>query len=336
MPLQRLWAPLLAVLFLTCAAAQSASAGGYGPGQTGQNNPQTQAPPPPDGQADSGQEAPPFDPSIFENPLPADQLSFLTSLAGMPSGKAIKDKQLKKVMHSVVPGCEFHYGRDIPLWDALEMVLEHSPAPVVIRDGRYVTLSGTSGPYLAGRGFLWIDMKTGIGLGGFYFHPTNGEPTPTVAVFSKQVRTKDKVIEMSQLPPEFALDLYQWQWAYRIPPVTTRYFLTGSDRRILLEHNEEYCSLTEARPGMAAPPPPGICEQMDANAADVDLDAAGYLEQVHYMTNATAWMLTGPDEVAWLQVRNTACIAGPNPVRCRIRMTRARTRVILSGHPARG
>jgi len=46
-------------------------------------------------------------------------------------------------------------------------------------------------------------------------HPTNGEPTPTATVFSKQV--KEESIKMSQLPPAFAEDLSQWSAQARIP-----------------------------------------------------------------------------------------------------------------------
>lgn len=56
---------------------------------------------------------------------------------------------------------------------------------------------------------MWFDMKEGIGLGGIYFKPVNGEPTPTLAIFSWQLR--DKSLSMSQLPPEFAQDLSQWE-----------------------------------------------------------------------------------------------------------------------------
>ena len=49
-------------------------------------------------------------------------------------------------------------------------------------------------------------MQEGIGLGGFYFHPTNGEPTPSVNVFSRQV-VKEDYLKLSQLPPVFAEDL---------------------------------------------------------------------------------------------------------------------------------
>jgi len=69
-------------------------------------------------------------------------------------------------MQTVIPNPMFHYGWDMPLADALDAVLKGSPQPVQIRDGRYVIVSGRSGPYLAGRGFIWIDMHDGVALGG--------------------------------------------------------------------------------------------------------------------------------------------------------------------------
>jgi hypothetical protein len=221
----------------------------------------------------------------------------------------------------------FHYGRDMPLLDALEMVLNGSPQPVRIRDGRYFLVSGRSGPYLAGRGFIWMDMQDGIALGGFYFHPTNGEPTPTVNVFSTQV--KQEPLGMSQLPPAFAQDLSQWSEESRVPPVTTRYFITGSNRKILLEHDEDYCLPVAGETA----PPENDCVQMNADSAELDMNAAYYLEQTNHATNATAWMITGEDQVVWLQVRARTCGFGPDLLRCRIRMTRERTRVIIRRPP---
>jgi hypothetical protein len=232
--------------------------------------------------------------SIFANPIPADRLAFLNRFAGSPSGNVVRDKQFRQLLHAVVPNCTFHYGWDMPLSVALDKVLEGSPTPVQIRDGRYAMVSSSRGPYLGGRGFVWIDMQEGIALGGFYFHPTNGEPTPTVAVFSMQVQGKEKSLRMSQLPAAFAGDLSRWSMESRVPPLTTRYFITGSNRRILLEHDEDYCAAADGMP----PPPPGACEQMNADAADIDLDAAYYLEQVNDATNATAWMIVGEDQVA--------------------------------------
>jgi uncharacterized protein YecT (DUF1311 family) len=265
-----------------------------------------------------------YDKAVFQKPIPNDQLAFLSQFDGTPSKDLVQNKQFRKLMHSVIPDCTFHYGWDMPLTDALEMVLKGSPLPVRIRDGRYVLISGRSGPYLAGRGFVWIDLQDGLALGGFYFHPTNGEPTPTVNVFSKQV--KEETLKMSQLPLAFAEDLSQWSVESKVPRVTTRYFITGSNKKILLEHDEDYCA-----PAAGVAPPD--CQQINADAADIDLNAAYYLEQTNHVPNATAWMITGDDQVAWLQVRENTCRVGPDPLGCRIRVTRERTHVILTQHP---
>lgn len=132
--------------------------------------PQTQSSPPP---AQAQGPVPQYDSAIFQKPIPRDQLSFLNQFAGQPSNDLFRDKQFRKLMHSFVPDCMFHYGSDMPLEDALDKVFTGSRVPVLIRDGRYVLVSGQNGPYLSGRGFLWIDMQEGIGLGGFFFHPTN-------------------------------------------------------------------------------------------------------------------------------------------------------------------
>jgi uncharacterized protein YecT (DUF1311 family) len=276
---------------------------------------------------DAGYQAPGanYDPGLFQRRIPKEQLAFLSQFAGMTSNELYRDKQFRKLMHSFVPDCTYHYGSDKSMFDALDEVIQGSSEPVVVRDGRYVMLSGHMGPYLSGKGFLWIDMQEGIGLGAFYFHPTNGEPTPAVNVFSKQV-LKEMLLDWSELPPAFAENLVAWEQADRVPPLTTRYFITGSNKKILLEHDEDFCM-----------PVSGAgyddCEQMNADASDKDMDAAGYLEQTHHVTNATAWMITDADQVAWIGVRDRTCGGVLDPLGCHIRMTQERTRVILHAPP---
>lgn len=309
------------------SSASPASAGGWRKFPTDPSaNPRGGAPSPAPqrSQMPASTPASNFDKAIFQKPIPSDQLAFLNQFDGAPSSDLVRDKQFRKLIHSVLPDCIFHYGWDMHLSDALDLVLKGSPLPVRIRDGRYLTVSGRSGPYLAGRGFIWIDLQDGIALGGFYFHPTNGEPSPTVNIFSKQV--KEEALKMSQLPPAFAEDFNQWSVDLRVPPVTTRYFITGNNKKILLEHDEDYCA-----PAAGIAPP--NCQQMNADAADIDVDAAYYLEQTNHATNATAWMITGEDQVAWLQVRESTCRVGPEPLACRIRMARERTHLILRRHP---
>ena len=298
--------------------AFSLMVGGLLPGvaaQTPPTAPQTQTP---------ATQAPPepYDRAIFQKTIPSDQLTFLNQFAGQPSYDLFRDKQFRKLMKNFVPDCLYHYGSDMSLEDSLEKVFTKSDDPVLVRDGRYVILSGEKGPYLGGRGFLWIDMQEGIGLGGFYFHPTNGEPTPALTVFSRQIR--EKIVTLSQLPPAFEDDMIQWAIAARVPPIPTRYFIGGLNKRILLQHDEDYC-----RPAVGYPPPPqDVCEQMTADAADVDVTAAYYLDQIHNATNGTAWMI-GQDQVAWIQMRDDTCRVGPDPLGCRIRVSHERTNVII-------
>jgi hypothetical protein len=263
---------LLIFLITSSAAFPGRAAAQTLPAQQAASTPQAQtpAPVPP---------APPYDKSVFENPVPAPALAFLTQFDGSPSGALYKDRQFHHILSANIPHCMFHYGWDMSISDALHLVLTDSRVPVQIRDHRFVIVSGHAGPYLGGLGFVWIDMQDGIVLGGFYFHPTNGEPTPTVAAFSRQIKTRDNSIAISQLPPDFALDLAQWSAQSGIPPLTTRYFLTDN-KRILLEHTEDYCAVSgsDASPSQ----PPDDCEQMNADAADIDVNAAYYLEQVDY------------------------------------------------------
>ena len=71
---------------------------------------------------------------------------------------------------------------------------------------------------------------------------------------------------------------------------------------------------------------------MNADAADMDVNAAYYVDETNHATNATAWMI-GPDQIAWIQVRDSTCGSVRDPLPCRIHMARERTRVIIARHP---
>ncbi len=266
--------------------------------------------------------APPPAPVAFQNPIPADKLAFLNDYAGRTAAELKKDKRFRQLMKIAVPHTEFHYGHDMPLDEAIDTVLDGPPLPIDVREGRYVMVASHGGPYLNGKGFMWFDMQAGIALGGFFFHPVNGEPTPTLAIFSRQLRTES--LAMSQLPPEFAQDLNQWIAVAGMRPISARYFIPGNGKKYVLLHDEDFCATP---PGNTAPDQEE-CEQMNFDAADIDLDAADFMAQTHNAANATAWML-GAQNVAWIRVRNQTCGSG---IACRIRMTRERTRVILGPH----
>jgi hypothetical protein len=276
-------------------------------------------------QQPDAQPAPPPPPANFQNPIPSAELSYFTAFDGHPTKELMKDKHFKDLLKSEIPRTEYHYGRDMPLDDALKSALDGSPQPVAIRNGRYLLAAGAEGQYLSGRGFIWIDLEQGIFLGGFYFHPTNGEPTPTLTVFSRQLN--DTELAMSQLPPEFAADLSQWSLVEHVPQISPRYFIPANGRKYALLHDESYC---ETAPGTAAHAP-DACANLEQQAADADMNAAYFMQETNNAANATAWML-GPDQVAWIGLRERTC---GNGLACRITFTRQRTRVLL-GHPGGG
>ena len=283
--------------------------------------PETPAPP-----AESPAPAPPvptpvYDKSIFDSPLPAAQLAFLKTYDGARTRDLYRDKQFKALRKAALPNWMFHYGRDVTVDEAFDLALSASNEAVTVRAGRYVTLAGGVSGFIRndGRALIWIDMQDGVALAAFFFHPTNGEPTPTVTVFSRQIAADS--LSIAQLPPEFFTDFSQWAAEERVPPITTRYFIGAVNERILLAHDEDFCSATFSRVG-------DDCLQMTAEAADVDMNTAYYLEQVHYATNATAWMIVGADQRSFVELRDSRCGGVADPLGCRIRITREHVRVI--------
>jgi len=265
-------------------------------------------------------------PAVFQNPMAGDQLAFLSGFAGRAAKELARDRRFHALMKLAIPRTEFHYGRDMPLNDAWEGVLSGSKEPVVVREGRYVLVAGDEGPYLRGKGFLWFDMRDGIALGGFYFHPVNGEPTPTLAIFSRQLT--DKALSMSQLPLEFARDESEWVRTSGAKVVSPRYFIPENGRKYVLVHDEDYCDHPENAPA----PPQDACAALNLEGADADLDAATFITEAHNAANATAMTMNGilAGAGTYVGFSEKSCRSAANPARCRIRMTRERTQALLA------
>ncbi len=65
-----------------------------------------------------------YDEALFQKRIPSDQLAFLSQFTGVAAQDVIRDKQFRKLMKSFVPDCMFHYGKDMSLLDALDMVFK--------------------------------------------------------------------------------------------------------------------------------------------------------------------------------------------------------------------
>ena len=276
-------------------------------------------------QPDAGQTQPapsaPPQPAVFHDLIPTGELGFLADYDGKMPKEIERDKRFRQLEKLITPSAYYFYHRDRELSEARDLVLDEAPLPISVRDGRYVMVATAGGPdqHMSGRGFIWIDMQSGIGLGGIYFKPSNGEPTPTLTIFSKQLT--DTYLGMNQLPPEFLVDLNQWALIAKVHATSPRYFIPANKKKYALIHDGDFCAHAAGVPA----PPEDECEEMNAEAADADLEAAYFMKETGHLSDATAFLLEA-DYGAWIALRQRTCGAG---LVCRVVFTRRKTRELL-------
>jgi hypothetical protein len=265
-------------------------------------------------------------PAVFEERIPIEQLQFLKGYTGEAAKKLTKDKQFNALLKQVEPKSEFHYGRDMSLAEAVDTMMHSGHVRVALVKDRYVMVASSVGSYLGGRAFLWVDTEQGIGLGGVFFRPVNGEPAPTLAIFTKQLRVSE--LKMSQLPLEFVGAVRAWSAELKLPEITPRYFIPESGRKYLLEHDEELCAGDIRKPVVGE----SECLQRKVDAAEVDVEAAAFITRLHNAANATAWELNGQDaeQKEWMEKRKKSCGTSAGSLDCWMRMTHERTEELIA------
>ena len=214
------------------------------------------------------------------------QLAFLNDYAGRAVDNADGKQKVKTLVGMVAPYTPYHYGADFPLPQVISTLLLNEPQPIEIRDGRYAILSGFRNAIHNRRVLLWIDMRERVALGAIFFDPSNGEPSPTLTIFSEQLDLRS--VRMSQLPRAFAEDLRRWAANAGLPAVTTRYFIGATGEKTVLAHDENFCARTEGQVGL---PDKSVCREMNAKAALIDMTATRFMEQTHNASNATVRMI---------------------------------------------
>jgi len=222
-------------------------------------------------------------PATFQNLVPPNQMAFVQPYDGKQAKHLLGDGRYKALMAQVIPNTAVHYGLDMKLAEAVDKVMHGSKEPVTILNGRYASLGGGTGPYLHGRGLVWMDLQTGTVLGAFYYQPTNGEPSPTLTVFSRQLTGPE--LGMAQLPAAFAASLNDWERSVGAPLVSVRYFIPADGRKYVLVHDENYCTAASAEPAS----PTRACDLLAEHAAQLDLHAAYFMADAQNAANARAW-----------------------------------------------
>jgi uncharacterized protein YecT (DUF1311 family) len=218
----------------------------------------------------------------------------------------------------------FHFHFDMPVFQALQGILGGAGRPVAGHDERYVLLSACDDASCrAAVSFVWVDLQQGLAFSGIAFGPTNGEPTPTLTIFSAQVG--DQITKLDQLPTAFRQDLDRWTTEAGLPAVIARYFVNGIGDKSVLPHEEDDCGTPSGLAPHASP-----CKLVTLKVAEQDLAAVIYLLNRHFAEGTSSRLLIQASQIKWLESRENACapLELPEALACRVTQTRARVRML--------
>ena len=248
------------------------------------------------------------------------RLSWLRDLAGASTHEATLAGHFDDLVSDAAPDVAYHFHVDMPVANALRMILRGAGEPILVRANRFVILSACNTPACSdGRAFVWADTERGIEIAGIDFAPSNGEPTPTLTLFSKQVL--DPVTKRVQLPPDFVEDLATWTRASRHRSVAARYFVNRDGIKTVLLHDEDNCHGAD-RSSLAAT----LCRSMNLDAADQDLAAAYYVLLATFADKTPMRAALQADEDKWLADRKATCGVGTDgpALACRLKAAQER------------
>lgn len=107
---------------------------------------------------------------------------WLLGYQGKSTNEFVWDKRTRELVNTRVPPA---------VSDEVLNALGGPPDPVVVVDGRYVSMSACRAHSCTEKGFLWVDTKTGIGLGAYYVSDTlhlgsNGMSADHIPVQARQ------------------------------------------------------------------------------------------------------------------------------------------------------
>jgi hypothetical protein len=251
-------------------------------------------------------------------PLEVSLIAWLKAYADRTTFEVKSDSRFEKTIVAATPLTVFHLGADVPLPVAIISTLSGPAFPVQLRDGRYLTIFAQRTARGGGESFYWFDLQNGITFGGIYFRPTNGEPTPSLTIFSGQVG--DRVNKETQLPPAFLRDLEAWRAARNVPAAVVRYFVNGAAWKSPLLHDSDACAAKNAS---------DACQTLNERAAELDMQAGLYLLRSRYAEGTSTVTQLDAAQQQWLTSRQTSCANKSDAAGCMAQMTRARAQEII-------
>ncbi len=164
----------------------------------------------------------------------SDRLLWIKEFEGKSTNEVVWDDRFQTLLSENVPKTRVNLGMTdnaSPLVDSVNEVFSGAPEDVFVRDGRFVVLSASRHQSAMEKGFLWLDLKTGVVIGSvvhYYFGKLELENTDSamLLIYSKQVGVES-------LPREFQKALEHWIATNNIRVESSRFVgRAGSVKRI--------------------------------------------------------------------------------------------------------
>ena len=254
---------------------------------------------------------------------PTDQVfGWLRGYANQPVRKLASDPMFAALVQLSVPDVGVRMGRDANLAEAFTTQIRNSKRRVLLRDGRYLSFSGSRADGGVSQSFFWVDLQQDRALGAIYMQLAHDGGRPRLLVFSRREAGAGAT---AQLPADFVAALAAWQRAARLPAVMAQYFAGARGQRLLL-HSGEDC---QAAFGGNAPKL-ARCDSVNRDAAEIDMAEAIRLLNRRAPGGAAA---LAEEQAAWRSKRNADCAAPSASSDCLTRKTRQRAEELVQRMP---
>lgn len=154
--------------------------------------------------------------------------TWLLGYEGKSTNEFVWDKRATGLVNTRVPPM---------LSDDVLQALGGPPDPVVLVEGRYVSMSACRPHSCTEKGFLWVDTKTGIGLGAYYLSGT--------------LRLGSNGISADHIPVQARLALISWLTEHDLGTESAE-FIGRSGERIKLD-SRKFSALAKFQPPSTGP-----------------------------------------------------------------------------------
>lgn len=232
-------------------------------------------------------------------------VAWLLSYEGKSTNELVWDSRTHALVQTRVPA---------KLSRALIEALGGPPDPVFVRDGRYVSLSACAFHACGEKGFLWVDTRSGVGLGAV---AQQWQHLPKTLILGSNAFAADAI------PAAARTALLEWLSERDVQPASVT-FVDRSGRETELEV-ARFTPPEKFQPPLSGPSfdcaraatriETAICNDGSLSKADLELSRL-YREIRHGHDTVGVWSELAEFERSWVRSRDAECGGRADVVPC--------------------